>query len=356
MITKIAVNDLAENLAMWKRFVALSLSEFDRIYKRLDIEFDQMRGESYYNEMLSGIFGLMDEKGITSISEGATVVEFPEEEKLPLCIVRKSDGASNYATTDIATVKTRVEEFNPEKIIYVTDERQQLHFKQFFRICEMIGIEADLVHVWFGLMRLPEATFSTREGNVIKLERLLDEAESRTYDLVKGHSDMSEDKMREIAKVVGIGAVKYADLSQNPQSLVTFTWEKALALDGNSGPYLQYAYARIASVLNKYAEVYPDSNLDDFALKLEEPIERALAMKVVRFSEAVNLATSTYKPNVIADYIYELSQIYSTFYQTLPFIKAEDGVRESRLKLCTIVASVLKAGLKLLGIGTLDRI
>jgi arginyl-tRNA synthetase len=345
-----------ENLAMWKKFVSLSLSEFDRVYKRLDIEFDQMRGESYYNDMLKDIICLMDEQGITSISQGAMVVEFPEEEKLPLCIVRKTDGASNYATTDIATVMTRVEEFNPEKIIYVTDERQQLHFKQFFRICSMLGIEAELVHVWFGLMRLPEATFSTREGNVIKLEKLLDEAESRAYDLVKGHSDMSEEKMREIAEVVGIGAVKYADLSQNPQSLVTFTWEKALSLDGNSGPYLQYAYARIASVLDKYAEMYPDSNLDEFDLQLQEPVERALAMKVVRFSDAVLLATSTYKPNVIADYIYELSQIYSTFYQTLPFIKAEDGVRESRLKLCKIVASVIKSGLKLLGIGTLDRI
>ncbi|MDA3799360.1 MAG: arginine--tRNA ligase [Kiritimatiellae bacterium] len=345
-----------ENLAMWKKFVALSLSEFDRVYKRLDIEFDQMRGESYYNPMLKDVLGLMDEKGITSISEGATVVEFPEEEKLPLCIVRKTDGASNYATTDIATVKTRVEEFHPEKIIYVTDERQQLHFKQFFRICEMIGIEADLVHVWFGLMRLPEATFSTREGNVIKLEKLLDEAESRTYDIVKTNSSMSEEAMREVAKVVGIGAVKYADLSQNPQSLVTFTWEKALALDGNSGPYLQYAYARIASVLDKYAEAYPENNLDDFELNLESPVERALAMKLARFSDAVCLATATYKPNVIADYIYELSQMYSTFYQTLPFLKAEDGVRESRLKLCRIVASVLKAGLKLLGIGTLDRI
>ncbi len=345
-----------ENLAMWKKFVSLSLSEFDRVYKRLDIEFDQVRGESYYNDMLKDVLCLMDEKGITSISEGAMVVEFPEEEKLPLCIVRKTDGASNYATTDIATVITRVEEFNPAKIIYVTDERQQLHFQQFFRICELLDIEVDLVHVWFGLMRLPDATFSTREGNVIKLEKLLDEAESRAYDLVKGHSDLSEDKMREIAKVVGIGAVKYADLSQNPQSLVTFTWEKALALDGNSGPYLQYAYARIASVLDKYAQMYPDSNLDEFDLQLQEPVERALAMKIVRFSDAVLLATSTYKPNVIADYIYELSQIYSTFYQTLPFIKAEDGVRESRLKLCRIVASVIKSGLRLLGIGTLDRI
>ena len=165
-----------------------------------------------------------------------------EEDNLAICIVQKRDGGFNYASTDIATVVDRVNEFNPDKIIYVTDERQQLHFKQFFNICEKLGVENNLVHVWFGLMRLPEATFSTREGNVIKLKDLLDEAENRAFEMVqKSSPQMDETQQREVARAVGLGAIKYTDLSQNPQSLVTFTWDKALSMEGNSAPYLQYA-------------------------------------------------------------------------------------------------------------------
>jgi arginyl-tRNA synthetase len=345
-----------QNTELWREFVALSLKEFDRIYKRLGVSFDIMRGESFYNDKLAGTVALLEEKGLAEESEGATVV-FLEEEKLPVCIVRKSDGGFNYATTDITTVASRIEEFHPDKIVYITDERQQLHFKQFFTICGKLGYETALHHVWFGLMRLPEATFSTRQGNVIKLEALLDEAEQRAFDLVQSSSpEMAETEQREVARAVGIGAVKYADLSQNPQTTVTFTWDKALALDGNSGPYLQYAYARIASVHDKYAERFPDLDLGNFDLILTEPIERELAMKLIRFPDVAIRAAAAYKPSTIADYLYELAQCYSSFYSNVPFLKAEEGIRESRVKLCGITAQVLRGGLQLLGIETPERI
>ena len=206
-------------------------------------------------------------------------------------------------------------------------------------------------------MRLPEGTFSTRQGNVIKLEKYLDEAESRALAVVKQSSpDMPEDRQKEVARAVGIGAVKYADLSQNPQSMITFTWEKALALDGNSAPYLQYACARIASVQDKYSEQFPGVRVESYPILLSEPIERTLAMKLVRFSEAVIRATESYKPSVLADYLYDLASAYSTFYQNVPFLKAPEGVRESRIRLCGAVAKVLRQGLTLLGVETPERI
>ncbi len=346
----------ADNLALWKRFVALSLSEFDRVYKRLGVSFDLVRGESYYNDRLPGVVELLEEQGMAVESEGATVV-FLEEEGLPVCIVRKSDGAFNYATSDIATVMSRTSEFAPDKVVYITDERQQLHFKQFFTICGKLGYQTRLEHVWFGLMRLPSGTFSTREGNVIKLERLLDEAEERALKVIQTSSpDMDAAQQREVARAVGIGAVKYADLSQNPQTAVVFSWDKALALDGNSGPYLQYAYARISSVRDKYTATFAELDLDSYAIALDEPLERALATKLLRYPDVVSKAAESYRPSTLADYLYELAQLYSSFYQNVPFLKAEEGVRESRVQLCGLVARALRHGLDLLGLETPDRI
>lgn len=345
-----------ENLALWKRFVDLSMGEFSRIYKRLDVSFDMVRGESFYNDQLAGVVEQLTSSGLARESEGA-IVAFLDDEKLPPCLVRKSDGAFNYATTDIATIRQRVKEFNPDLIVYVTDERQQLHFKQVFTVSRKLGVTTRLEHVWFGLMRLPEGTFSTREGNVIKLERLLDEAESKALAVVREASpDMDADRQKEVARAVGIGAVKYADLSQNPQSLVVFTWEKALALNGNSAPYLQYAYARIRSVQDKYAERFPSSDLSAHPIRLTEKTERALAVKAAGFADAVMLAAGSFKPSVLADYLYGLAGLYSSFYQNVPFLKADAGLRESRIRLCGVTAAILRKGLSLLGIETMDRI
>ena len=346
----------AENRAIWERFIAISRREFDRVYERLDVAFDLTRGESYYNDMLPETIQVLQDKGLAVESEGALVVNL-EDEGMPVCIVRKSDGGFNYAATDIATVRSRVAEFDPDRIIYVTDERQQLHFRQFFAVCAKLGYTTHLEPVWFGLMRLPEGTFSTRQGNVIKLESLLDEAERRALEIIKAsNSEMPEDEQRELAAAIGIGAIKYTDLSHDPQTMIVFTWEKALALEGNSGPYLQYAYARVCSLLDKYAEQVPDRDPLTNALLLDEPVEKALALQLMRFPATVLRAAEVCKPSVLADYLFSLSQTYSSFYQRSPVLKADAAVRDSRIRLCAMVAQVLAEGLGLLGICTPRRI
>ena len=342
--------------ALWERFIELSLKEFNTIYERLGVRFDLYRGESFYNDALPEIIQQLEEHNLATLSDGALIVDL-ENEGMPICIVKKSDGGYNYATTDLATVQSRQKEFNPDQIIYVTDERQQLHFRQFFCIADKLNMNANLVHVWFGLMRLPEATFSTREGNVIKLTALLDEAERRALEIVKRNNPTrTEEDQEDLAKAIGIGAVKYMDLSQNPQSLVTFTWEKALNMEGNSAPYLQYAYARISSVIDKYLDQVGDELLEEAAITLVEPIERKIALKLSRFESAVTSAAMYYKPNILTDYLYELSQLYSNFYQNVPFLTAEVGIRESRIRICRLTAIILKKGLQLLGIETRERI
>lgn len=349
-----------ENSVLWEQFVKFSKDEFDKIYGRLGVKFDLTRGESFYHKRLPGLIETLKEKQLIRESDGALVAfldESPDSGKLPPAIVRKSDGAYNYLATDIATVLTRVEEFNPETIIYVTDERQQLHFKQLFAICRQLGVKTEMEHVWFGLMRLPQGTFSTREGNVIKLTKLLDEAEARALAVVREiNPEMPPAEQKEVARAVGIGAIKYADLSQNPQSVVTFSWDKALALNGNSAPYLQYTYARIRSVESKYNVQFPGKDFHSHEIILNEPSERLLALSIVRFAEIVPLAAQLYRPSVIADYLYQLASAYNLFYQNVPFLKARDGVRESRVRLGSIIASILKQGLALLGIDTPERI
>ena len=345
-----------ENRALWQQFIDLSLAEFNRIYGRLGVAFELVRGESFYNDALPGVVAKLQALGLVRESEGA-LVAFLEEEKLPPCIVRKSDGGYNYATTDLATVFSREAEFRPDGIVYVTDERQQLHFRQFFALAKMAGAKTPLRHIWFGLMRLPEGLLSTRKGTAIKLDLLLDEAERRALEIVQQASpDMPAEQQQAIARAVGIGAVKYADLSQNPQSAVTFTWEKALAMDGNSAPYLQYAYARIASVIDKHAERFADCDWRREPIVLDVPPARRLAVRLARCADAVLDAAEQEKPSLLADALYDLSQAYSSFYQNVPFLKAEAGLRESRVRLCDLVAKVLRHGLALLGIDTPDRI
>lgn len=346
----------AENRAIWERFIAISMDEFNRIYARLGVSFELTRGESFYNSMLADTVRLLQEQGLAVESEGALVVKL-EDEGMPVCIVKKSDGGFNYATTDIATVRSRVEEFAPERIVYVTDERQQLHFRQFFAVCGKLGYQTRLEHVWFGLMRLPEGTFSTRQGNVIKLEALLDEAERRALEIIKtSNSEMPAAEQKELAAAIGIGAIKYADLSHDPQTLIVFTWEKALALEGNSGPYLQYAYARLCSLLDKYAAQVPGRDPLANALCLDSDIEKELVLRLMQFPATVLRAAEAYKPSVLADYLFGLSQSYSSFYQSSPVLKSEAAVRDSRIRLCAMTAQVLSEGLGLLGISTPRRI
>ena len=313
-------------------------------------------GESFYNDRLAGDDAdrLVDE-GIAEQSQGALVVFFRKpdgSDEMPPALVRKADGGFNYATTDVAGLLYRVERWSPARIIILTDERQQLHFRQLFAIARRLGITCALEHVWFGLMRLPEGTISTREGKLIGLEALLDEAESRAFDVATQASpDLPESERRAIARVVGIGAVKYNDLSKDRQTLVTFTWDKALSLTGNSGPYLQYAYARIQSILRKArAEGAEPGTLTALA-----PTERALLTKLYDYGAAVEAVAASTRPHLLCDYLYDLAGAFSTFYSEHQVLKAEPAVRASRLQLVALTARALSDGLRVLGIDVLDR-
>ena len=238
----------------------------------------------------------------------------------------------------------RVKEYDPERIIYVTDARQQLHFKQWFNIAGKMGVTAKLVHVPFGLMSFQGKAISTREGNLIKLDELLAEAQRRSFEIVK---DRGGDET--LAAQIGIGAVKYTDLSHDPITDIDFSWDKALALEGNSGPYLQYAYARVCSLLEKVEGV----NVDELkAFDVVTPQEKRLALQLLEFPGAVVRAAEAYKPSVLADYLFQTAQLYSSFYQNSPILKSEEAVRNARLKLCSLFGEVLKTGLNLLGIET----
>jgi arginyl-tRNA synthetase len=351
-----------ENRALWQKFVDVSLREFERVYRRLGVSFDVVLGESFYNDRLAATVAALQQKGIAEESRGAVVVFFEKErdgEALPPFLVRKADGGYNYGTTDVAGVLYRVETWSPSRILILTDERQQLHFKQLFATARRLGITVRLEHVWFGLMRLPEGTIQTRAGNVIGLESLLDEAERRAYQIAvekaaEQETPLSEAELREVARVVGLGAVKYNDLSKDRQSLVTFSWDKALSLTGNTAPYLQYAYARIQSILRKAAAA-PSDEARPGPIAALSPVERDLVLKLLWFPAAVEQAADTARPHGLCDYLFELANAFSGFYSTHPVLKADAATRAARLSLCDLVARTLRIGLDLLGIEVLDR-
>ena len=352
----------AGNLALWKRFIDISIGEFDRMYAKLGVKFDTYRGESYYNDTMPGVVARLQEMGLAVESEGALVVNL-EAEKLGVAIVRKSDGGYNYTTSDLACVKSRVEEYSPARIIYVTDARQQLHFRQWFSIAAKMGYSGvKLVHVPFGLMSFQGKAISTREGNLIKLDELLAEAVRRALEIVQKRTttgdapnpaaDQATPAQISLAEQIGYGAVKYTDLSHDPITDIDFSWDKALALEGNSGPYLQYAYARVCSLLDKAGN--PD--LSGAAFTCSEPVERQLALQLLQFGPTVLRAAESYKPSVLADYLFLTAQLYSSFYQRSPILKSEPAVRDARLRLCALFGTVLSTGLRLLGIETPSRI
>ncbi len=337
------------NLALWRRFIEISIGEFERMYAKLGVKFDTYRGESYYNEMMPGVVDRLLKAGLAEESEGALIVNL-DAEKLGVAIVRKSDGGFNYTTSDLACVGSRVKDYDPERIIYVTDDRQQLHFKQFFSICAKLGYTTKLVHVPFGLMSYQGKAISTREGNLIRLDDLLAEAKRRALEIVK---DRGGDER--LAEAIGYGAVKYADLSHDPATAIDFNWDKALALEGNSGPYLQYAYARVCSLMEKAAGL-GGAAPKDAAFAVEQPVEKRLALQLLEFPGTVVRAAEAYKPSVLADYLFQTAQLYSSFYQNAPILKSEEPVRSSRLRLCALFGEVLKTGLNLLGIETPNHI
>ncbi|MDY2574195.1 MAG: arginine--tRNA ligase [Fusobacterium necrophorum] len=344
-----------ENYNLWKEFIQVSMEEYEKLYSRLDIHFDTFYGESFYHPIMPEVVKELVERGIAKEDDGAKVVFFPEEENLFPCIVQKKDGAFLYATSDIATVKFRLHAYDVDRLIYLTDERQQDHFKQFFRITEMLGWNVEKYHVWFGIMRFADGVFSTRKGNVIRLEELLDEGKRRAYEIVQEKNpSLPEEEKQHIAEVVGVGAIKYADLSQNRQSPIIFEWDKILSFEGNTAPYLQYSYARVQSILDKAKKLGKEAT-EDVVLVLQDKYERSLANYMTIFPSSVLKAAETCKPNLIADYLYDLSKKLNSFYNNCPILNQEEEILKSRAYLAKQAGEVIKQGLNLLGIQTLDR-
>jgi arginyl-tRNA synthetase len=362
----------AEALADWREMVALSCAQFDAIYQRLGVTFDHTLGESFYHPRLKPLVDELVAKAIARESEGAIAVFFedlPQLKEHP-ALIQKSDGAFNYTTTDLATLAYRLDTWRPDEILYVTDARQQLHFQQLFAVFRRWRPEAEvnLVHVWFGSILGDDGKpFKTRSGDTIKLSDLLDEAEERAFKVVKEKSpELSDARRREIARIVGIGAVKYADLLPNRQSDYVFSWDKLLALNGNTAPYLQYAYARIRSIFRKgnvqpgappvAPSQSPGAHYESPAsLRLAAPEELALARHLLNFGLVLEAVTEDYRPNFLCNYLYELAGRFTSFYENCPVLKSEAEQRACRLALCDLTARVLKQGLDVLGIETLEQ-
>lgn len=344
-----------ENYKLWQEFIRVSLDEYNKIYKRMDISFDTYYGESFYHSIMPEVIKELEDKKIAVEDQGAKVVFFDEKENLFPCIVQKKDGAFLYSTSDIATVKYRKDNYNLNRMIYLTDERQQDHFRQFFKITEMLGWEVEKVHLWFGIMRFADGIFSTRKGNVIKLEQLLDEAKKKAFEIIEEKNpSLSQEEKENIAEVVGVGSIKYADLSQNKQSPIIFEWNKILSFEGNTAPYLQYSYARIQSILRKGKTIGKEVNSNQ-EIKINDKSERALTTFLTLFPTMVQKAGENYKPNLVTDYLFELAKKFNTFYNACPILNQEDDILKSRLLIIDRVAKTLKEGLDLLGIKTVDR-
>jgi len=344
----------ADNYKLWQEFIKVSLDEYNKVYDRLNIDFDEYRGESFFHDMMPGIIDLLKEKKLAQLSEDALVVFFEEEDNLHPCLVQKKDGAYLYATSDLACMKHKKDNYNLNRAIYVTDERQQTHFKQIFKVSEMLGWDIKKEHIWFGIMRFADGIFSTRKGNVIKLEDLLNESVSRVRKVIEAKNpDLPEAEKNLVAEKIGVGAIKYADLSKNPQSMVIFDWDRMLSFEGNTAPYLQYTHARIKSVFRKAADSGVEIN--EAELTLQDEVDRSLAMKLTQFPNVVMKAGETFKPNMIADYLFELGQKFNSYYANKPFLNAEPAERNSRLVLAAKTADILKQGLDLLGIEAVER-
>lgn len=352
----------SENRSIWEAINRASLSAFDEIYARLGIRFDVVLGESFYNNRLERVCDELSRIGLAVESQGALVVFHPDHPrfaKQPF-MIRKSDGAANYATTDLATIGYRVEHFNATGAIYVVDKRQSDHFEQLFLTAakwfEKEGRPLpELRHVDFGTVLGENGKpLKTRSGENIRLKDLLDEAVERSFVLVTSKSpEIPEDERREIAEVVGVGSVQYADLSQNRSSDYVFAWDKMISLDGNTAAYLLYAVARIRSIFRK-AGVQPDE-VSEPPSTFETPGEMALARKLVGFADVIRQATISMRPHFLCTYLYELAGVFSTFYNADKVIVDEPSIRARRMLLCARTAMVLETGLHLLGLRTLER-
>src|SRR6266498_2300027 len=339
-----------ENIDIWNECVAFSMQDFEHVYKLLDVHYDIQCGESFYHDRLPGVVERLLKSCIAEISEGAVCVFFrdiPELADKP-CIIRKRDGGFNYATTDLATVDYRINDLKADAIWYVVGAPQILHFKQIFEIARREGYTADLRHISFGsILGEDRKLMKTRSGENVPLRDLLEEACKRARNIIEEKNpDLSKDDKTDIAEKIGIGAVKYFDLSQYRMTDYVFSWEKMLSLQGNTAPYLQNAYVRIRSIFRRAGESAPKVD----RLALDDPAEINLAKRLCQFAEIVPQVLKDFRPNILANYLFGLANSFHTFYEACPVLKSPEPARSSRLALCDLNARVLQRGLNLLGI------
>ena len=353
-LVKLQAGD-AENLAIWKQTVELSWREFEKLYDLLGIKFDERLGESAYNDALAPLCTELEKRGIARESDGALCIFFPEIPTLDgkPAIVRKSDGGFLYATTDLATIDYRVNRWNPDAIWYVVGAPQALHFQQIFAAAKMMGIHGDLRHIAFGsILGEDRKIMKTRSGENVGLAEVLHEAIERARKILAARTEaLPPEEAESTARLIGLGAVKYAELSQNRLTDYVFSWDKLLAFEGNTAPYLQNAYVRIRSIFRKAGET-PDPATP---ILITAPAERALALKILQYAETLPVVLDDYRPNILANYLYELANTYHSFYEACPVLKAEPALRASRLILSNLAARTLSHGLALLGIACPER-
>ncbi|MFZ1933995.1 MAG: arginine--tRNA ligase [Thermoguttaceae bacterium] len=380
----------AENRRLWSEFLPHCEDEIDRMYRRLGVTFDHTLGESFYEDRLAAVVEELLGRGIACESDGAVCI-FIDGIETPM-LVRKKDGAFLYGTTDLATIRYRMDQWRPDAILYVVDHRQSLHFKQLFAAARLLGYEnVELQHVSFGTVLGDDGRpFKTRAGDTVGLESLLDEAVRRALEIVSANDDakpegreLSDDQRRQIAERVGIAALKYADLSQNRTSDYVFSYDKMLAMSGNTATYMQYAYARVRSIFSKgnididalrsagTVPIFASGTVPIFAsakiglspsappsaaISLDSPAERALAVELLRFSEALDLTAADYRPNQLTAYLFDVANRYSTFFEQCHVLRApNEALRHSRLLLCDLTARTIQKGLKLLGIEVVEK-
>jgi len=339
-----------ENIDIWNECVAFSMQDFDHVYRLLDIRFDIQCGESFYNDRLPAVVDRLLKSGIAEISEGAVCVFFRDIPQLAdkPCIIRKRDGGFNYATTDVATVDYRINDLKADTVWIVTGAPQILHFRQIFEIARREGYQADFRHITHGsILGEDRKLMKTRSGENVPLRELLDEACKRARKIIEEKNpDLSEPDKVDIAQKIGIGAVKYADLSQYRMTDYVFSWDRMLSLQGNTAPYLQNAYVRIRSIFRRSGE--PTPKIDKLILRDRSEIN--LAKRICQFAEIVPQVLNDFRPNILANYLFELANSFHTFYEACPVLKSDEPVRGSRLALCDLSGRVLQRGLDLLGI------
>jgi arginyl-tRNA synthetase len=358
----------SENVQLWQRFMPWCLAEIEPIYRQLDVHFDHTHGESHYNPALPDVVQDLIARGVARELNGMVAIPSPFAEEHPP-LVRKKDGAFTYLTTDLATIRERVREWHPDEILYVVDFRQALHFKILFDAARRWGNDqVKLVHISFGsVLGSDRKPIKTREGGAVELGTLLEEAvahaaqryqETRRERQERGEEvpELTAEELQQIYRAVGYGAVKYADLSQNRESDYIFNWEKMLSTEGNTATYMQYAYVRNRGIFRKGDVEVASLRQNPPPVLLPTAEERALALQLLRFHDALTAAAAEYKPSAITSYLWDLAKTYSGFFQNCPVLKAETSeLRQSRLLLCDLTARVIQRGLDLLGIHTVER-